>query len=272
MRAPEDRFVSVNGMRLHYLDWGNQGSPPLILLHGLCSNAHYWDFFADSVRDDFHVLALDQRGHGDSEWSRSYAPRDYVADLEAFVETLGLHDLMIIGHSMGGVNAILFSARRPDRMYRLVVVDIGPELSNEGAERLKQEMATFPTEFDSMDSIYDYLRLVHPRYGEGFLCHQIRHATRSDQNGRFSFKFDLALNETRMGSPEWLWEYLEGITCPTLIIRGTESDVLDDHVACRMIDILPDGVSVDIRGACHSVPGDNPGEFEKVVLRFLRTR
>ena len=87
---PKDKLIITNGLRLHYLDWGNAGATPMVLLHGLTNNAHYWDFFASSMKQDYHILVLDQRGHGDSSWTESYGPRDYILDLGAFITNLGL--------------------------------------------------------------------------------------------------------------------------------------------------------------------------------------
>jgi len=89
----QDRFVTANGLNLHYLDWGNPDALPMLLLHGLCGNAHYWDFFVQGMKNDYHILALDQRGHGDSSWAESYGPKDYVLDLEEFITTLELDNI-----------------------------------------------------------------------------------------------------------------------------------------------------------------------------------
>ncbi len=266
---PRDKWITVNGLSLHYLDWGNPGTTTMLLLHGLCNNAHYWDFFACSVKQDYHVLALNQRGHGDSSWGQSYSPADYILDLEAFVARLGLNNIVLIGHSMGGINAAIYAAHHPDQVSRLVIVDIGPEIAAAGVERMQKQRASEPEAFVSEEEAIRYLKQVDSRHSDTFVQHQVRYALKNDEAGRLTFKYDRALFNIEFRSPEWLWEYLEQIICPTLVLHGVESDVLLAEVAERVGDTLAFGLVADIEGAGHSIPGDNPEAFELAVHTFL---
>jgi esterase len=109
---PADHDVVVDGLRLHYLDWGRSGAPPLLFLHGGCLTAHTWDLVCLTLRADFHCLALDQRGHGDSEWSPvlDYSPDAHVRDIRGLIELLGLERPILVGHSLGGLNAMILAA------------------------------------------------------------------------------------------------------------------------------------------------------------------
>jgi len=269
MSQTQDRFVTANGLSLHYLDWGNPNAPPMLLLHGLCGNAHYWDFFAPSMKDDYHILALDQRGHGDNSWAQSYGPRDYVLDLEAFITALELDNIVLIGHSMGGINAIIYAARHPDQVSRLVIVDIGPEIAAAGIERMEKERASEPEAFSSEEEAIEYMKQLEPRYSEAFIQHQARYALKHDDKGRLTFKCDKALYSTELQSPQWLWGYLKEVICPTLLLNGMESDMLSRETAQRMADTLIFGSVVDIERAGHSILGDNPDAFEVAVRNFL---
>ncbi|MBI4310757.1 MAG: alpha/beta fold hydrolase, partial [Chloroflexi bacterium] len=113
-----DRYAIVNGLRLHCLDWGNGGATPLLLLHGQRGHAHTWDAVARRFADAYRVLALDLRGHGDSDWSRpgDYSASTYAADLEQWVEQLHLPPFLLMGHCLGGAVATVYAARRPDRV------------------------------------------------------------------------------------------------------------------------------------------------------------
>jgi len=266
---PEDKFIRANGLSLHYLDWGQPDAVPMVLLHGLCGNAHYWDFFTLKTRQDYYGLALDQRGHGDSSWAESYGPKDYVLDLEAFTAKLGLSNMVLIGHSMGGINAIIYTARHPDQVGRLVIVDIGPEIASTGIERMERERASEPVTFESEEEAVEYLRKIQPRHSDAFIQHEVRYAFKRDEAGRLMFKYDKALRKTELRSPEWLWEYLGQVICPTLVLRGSESDILLADVAQRVSSTLPLSSLVEIAGAGHSIPGDNPQAFEAAVSRFL---
>jgi esterase len=269
LMQPESKFITVNGLKLHYLHWGNPRTAPMLLLHGLCSNAHYWDFFARSMEPDSQVLAVDQRGHGDSSWAESYSFREYIHDLEAFVAELELNNMVLIGHSMGGINAIIYAARHPDQVDRLVIVDIGPEIAAAGAERMQKEWANEPESFSSEEAAIQYKRQIQPRYSDAFIRHHMKHSLKHDAAGRLVFKYDKALFKTELTSPEWLWEYVEQVICPTLIVHGEESDFLLAGAAKSLGSTLAFGSVVDIEHASHSVPGDNPEAFEAAVRQFL---
>jgi len=241
----------------------------MVLLHGLCGNAHHWDFFADSMKDDYHILALDQRGHGDSSWAESYGPRDYVLDLEAFVDGVGLDNFVLIGHSMGGINAIIYTSRHPEQVSALVVVDIGPEIGRAGTERMERERAGEPEAFGSEEEAIAYMKRIEPRQSDDFIRHQAKYALKRDEKDRLVFKYDKALRSTELRSPQWLWEYLNQVICPALLVHGIDSDMLTPEVADVVARSLASGSLVHIEHASHSVPGDNPEAFEKAVRDFL---
>jgi len=266
---PQDKFITANSLKLHYLDWGNPDAPSILLLHGLCGNAHYWDFFARSMKNDYHILALDQRGHGDSSWTKSYSPRDYVLDLEAFVTALELDNIVLIGHSMGGINAIIYAARHPEQISQLAIIDIGPEIAAAGIERMGKERASEPEAFNSEEEAVEYMKKLGPRHSEVFIRLQARYAFKRDDKGKLTFKYDRALHSTELQSPQWLWEYLKQVICPTLLLHGMESDILSRETAQRITHTLVFGSAVDIERAGHSIPGDNPDAFEVAVRRFL---
>src|SRR5512132_4120616 len=132
--APIDRDLKVNELRLRLLDWGGEGRTPLLLLHGFTGHAHALDTLAIALQPHYHVLALDQRGHGDSDPADTYTPLAAFEDPAGVVDQLALPPLAIVGFSMRGRNAMYFAAKRPDSVTRLVVVDIGPEISKRYAQ------------------------------------------------------------------------------------------------------------------------------------------
>jgi pimeloyl-ACP methyl ester carboxylesterase len=266
---PEDKFVKVNGIDLHYLDWGNLHADPVLLVHGLCSNAHYWDYFADSMKNDYHTLAIDLRGHGESDHAGNYGPRNYSFDLDVFVACLGLNNFHLIGHSLGGINSIIFAANHPDLVKTLVIVDIGPEIGKAGVERMERERINEPTTFSSEQMAFAYMKKMEPHQSEDFIRHQLKYALRTEPNGGLAFKYDKALLCTDLRSPEWLWEYLSRIICPVLLVRGMESDMLTAEVVSRMLEVLISGTVVEIEQAGHGIPGDNPYAFEAAVRDFF---
>ncbi|HEX6513861.1 MAG TPA: alpha/beta hydrolase, partial [Chloroflexota bacterium] len=133
---PRDGFLTVNSLRLHYLEWGEPTRPPLLLQHGFGNQAHIWDPFAATVADRYHVFALDSRGHGDSDHADDYGDELNASDTLAACEALGLQRLTLIGFSMGGANALICVSRRPELVERLVLVDRGPDSDPRGRERM----------------------------------------------------------------------------------------------------------------------------------------
>lgn len=125
MSEPKDCFYTSHGLRLHYVDWGNENAPPLLLIHGGGDHCRSWDRLARELQPYFHVVAPDLRGHGDSDWTKggSYALSEYVYDVLRLYETLGIERAKIVGHSMGGMVSLIFSGTYPDKVEKLVVLD-----------------------------------------------------------------------------------------------------------------------------------------------------
>src|SRR4029077_12594526 len=153
---PQGHYAQVGGMRLHYLDWGNEHLPAMVFLHGGGLNAHTWDLVCLALRGEYHCIALDQRGHGDSEWSPvgDYSLPSQVRDVEHFIEKLKLERPLMVGHSMGGFAAMAYAAKFARRMAGLVLVDIAPELNPSGTARIGNFLAQ-DREFDSVDAFVE---------------------------------------------------------------------------------------------------------------------
>ena len=147
---PMSGSVNAHGLDLHYLDWGNESAPLLLLLHGLQDSAALWATFAEAMRDDFHVVALDHRGHGASPRAETYALTDYVEETREVVERLGLHGVTLIGHSAGSKNAWMCIAEHPGIASRLVITDMDPDSYNPGSVAM---VSRYKGEGDEYDSI-----------------------------------------------------------------------------------------------------------------------
>ena len=137
---PTDRNVKVNGMDFHYLEWGDSSSPTILMLHGVSQQAHSWDFVSLALSDKFHIVALDQRGHGDSDWSTDgdYSLEAQQGDIDGFVKAMSLDRFTLMGHSMGGRNSYVWASRHPGTLESLVIVDTGPEGMRQGGDRIRQ--------------------------------------------------------------------------------------------------------------------------------------
>ena len=267
---PEDRWFTDSDLRLHYLDWGNPDATPMLLVHGLCCEAHYWDFFAANLRQDYHVIALNQRGHGESNWAGNYTLEQYADDLAIFIEGLALNDIVLIGHSQGAINVLLYTANHPERVARLVLVDQGTEINMKFIGKVQNRLANLTMVFDSEEqAIRQIAKMESPRYSREYIQHLVKYTMKSDGTGRLTFKFDPALRNSKLVSLEWLWPYMEKITCPVLVVHGIESPLLLKEGAHKMADMLPNVSLADIEHAGHPVMGDNPEAFEAAVRKFL---
>ena len=158
----QEKFVTVNNVRLRYLDWGTEGKPPMICLHGHSGQAHIWDEFAEAMSPYYHVYAFDQRGHGGSQWAGDgYERERFVEDLAALVDSFGFEKVTLVGLSMGGWNSILYTPDHQDKVEKVILVDIGPEPSEESRQQRGSRPPT-PLEFDSFDAAVELARAGNP--------------------------------------------------------------------------------------------------------------
>ena len=277
---PQDKTITVNGLNLHYLDWGTPDAPPLVLLHGLRGHAHSWDDVSAATCQQFRVLALDQRGRGDSDWAKDgdYTTEAYVADLAAFSDALGLDSFILCGHSMGGRNSMTFAGRYPEKLQKLIIVDVGPQSDPRGTERIAREIQEVPEEFDSFEAVVEHMGKQNRFASDSVLRRRLQYATRQLPSGKFAWRYDQAIRADRRQGAEIppaapsvdLWPVLVGIPCPTLVVRGTETDLLPLEVAHRMIRNLPQGRLVEVPRAGHMVFEDNPNDFIAALHDFLQ--
>ena len=272
---PKDRMITANGLNIHYLDWGNEGRPVMVLLHGLRGHCHSWDDVSGRFCRDYQVLALDQRGRGESDWAPGgdYSTGAFVADLEGFSDALGLESFTLVGHSMGGRNSMAFAGNNPERLDKLIIVDVGPDLDPRGAARITREIQDVPEEFESFEAVFEYMNSQNRFASEPVLRRRLTYATRELPGGGVGWRYDLAIREQRRNNsvppaPD-LWPSLERITCPTLVVRGSETDTLDLGVAQRMVETLKDGRLTHVERAAHMVFEDNPEGFNQTLADFL---
>jgi pimeloyl-ACP methyl ester carboxylesterase len=270
-----DEYALVNGIRLHYRDWiGAAGAdaPLLLLLHGFTSHARTWDTYAPTFTPRYRVVALDARGHGESAWAEpgEYGIADHVADVMAFLAALGHDRVSIVGISMGGRTAYNVAALHPAVVERLVVVDISPAIAPAGATRI-QAAVSGNDRFATVDEAVDAYLAGSPDAPIEVVRHRIRHNVMLCENGMLTWRYDEALRRNRVARPEAddQWPVLESITAPTLLLRGSRSDVLTSDDAERMVKAVPDARLVEIADAGHSIAVDQPSRFLGAIAPFL---
>lgn len=277
--AGEDGYLTIHGLRIHYLRWGDPGRDPVVLLHGMMHNARYWEHIAAPLAEEYCVYAPDLRGHGESD----HAPGGYLVwafaqDLRAFVEALDLETFDLVSHSIGSRAAIAYARDHSHRIKHLVLADMGPEMAERGARGIRQSVTEagvrqgFPTEEEALE----YFARLYPGRSREFRHRQLAASLTLDERvGQLVFRFDPALRDAtgRAAIVEipYLWESLEHIRCPTLVLRGEKSTILSREVAEEMVRRLPNARLEEIPGSGHQIPLHQPERFLSAVRRFLRT-
>ena len=271
----QEKFVTINNLRLRYLDWGTEGKMPLVCLHGHTGQAHIWDEFAQAMAPHYRVLSLDQRGHGGSQWAETGYERDrFVEDLMAFVDELGLQRFVLAGLSMGGWHSLLYTPNHQDRVERIIIVDIGPEPSPESIAGRANRPPT-PMEFASLDDAVAWMLETNPWATPERTRQDAIDKMRQKDDGTWTWKADASLfnmtltDLTSRELQQRYWKAVEAIICPILEVRGSESPLVSDEVIQRMIAMGQNFSSVDVPGAGHVVTVDKPQEFIEVTRGFL---
>jgi pimeloyl-ACP methyl ester carboxylesterase len=282
MQPRDLRVKGAHGGELHLLEWSTEGVP-MLLLHGFGNEAHIWDDFAPIVAPHYRTLALDHRGHGESDWDAEarYDIDSLVADVEAVTAALGIHRLVLVAHSLGGRVATIFGGRHPERVAGLVLVDIGPVVDLRGSLRIRQDVESHRQPvFGSPEEYARELSLSYPAATPEALHRMAQHGLRRRDDGRFELAMDPALRDMsalRRGGEgqedpleRQMWDALAALPCPTLVVRGAASDILAPEVADRMVDeVLQNGRLAVVPRAGHSVMTDNPRGFNEAVASFV---
>jgi pimeloyl-ACP methyl ester carboxylesterase len=272
----EDKYLLVDGLRLHYREWGDEESAPLVLLHGITSNAQTWNRFAPQMADRFRVLAIDQRGHGESDWAPAYSTKLMSDDLESFADALGLAKFALVGHSMGGCNAYYFAAEHPERVTCLVIGDFGPDVvgSSSGNQVAARIVAAASASFASPEEAIEPALALNVRAAEVDVRERVLANLRQREDGRWVWRYDAAGLAghgpvDRMPAQDQQWRLLERIECPTLIVRGAETDILRLETAERMAKVIGNSSLVEVPNAGHSIPLENPRGWLDAIRPFL---
>lgn len=279
--APDVRYLSRNGVfnhqRFHFLEWGYPGSPKVVLLHGGNQSAHAWDLVSLHLASDYHVFALDQRGHGDSEWSRGahYSIEDMKKDAVAFLKFLGGADKpTLVGHSMGGMVSMSLALDHPELIQALVIVDIGPEVSEAGTKMIRNFVGR-NIEFDDMEEFLDQVEKYDPYRSREHIERTLKYNLIQRSDGRYVSKSDRRRYEIKSNSGQARMpgapslEAVSSLDLPVLVVRGADSNVLDAEAATRFVERLPQGALTTVPGAGHNVASQNTTGFLAALKPFL---
>ena len=287
--GPTSRIFFSQRLRLHYVDWGNPEAPPLILLHGGRDHCRNWDWVAHHLKDGWHVIAPDLRGHGDSEWAKTgnYSMAGYIYDLAQLINQQKLAPVTIIAHSLGGMITLRYAGIYPETVHKLVAIEgLGPsprQIAEHAGQSIDQRMRAWvdeqrglagrlPRRYPSIEDAFKRMQNENKHLSAAQARHLTQHGSNQNEDGSYSWKFD---NYVRAWPPydmtqpdvEGLWGR---ISCPTLLVYGTESWASSPAEDGRA-SLFHTARIVSLERAGHWVHHDRLDEFMTLVRDFLGT-
>lgn len=278
MTQRRDYPLQVNGLTLYVTEWGDAASRPVLMLHGIRGYAETFAGVAEALQPQCRVVAFDQRGRGRSDWdpARNYYTDAYVADLEAVRAALGLEQIDLLGHSMGGINTLVYAARYPERVRRMVIEDAGPGAfeDSEGARRIRRELQETPVGFGDWEQARAFMRELRPTVTEAAREERLHSMLKPSGDGGYTWRYDHAgIAATRLNPDPArvvdLVPFVRALDCPTLVLRGGRSDYLQPAMAEAMTLLNPRLRWREIADAGHYVHDDQPEVFCRQVREFF---
>jgi pimeloyl-ACP methyl ester carboxylesterase len=280
---PESRWYTSQRLRLHYVVWGDERNPPVLLVHGGRDHARNWDFVARELLAEYAVYAVDLRGHGDSDWSTGgmYSMPEYTADIAAFAAHLDRDPLALVGHSLGGGIVLQYAGTFPEKVRHVAAVEgLGPGVREPRSAHLRMRewigyLRDFeqrrPRHYHTLDEAVQRMQEANTHLSPEMARHLAEHGVRRHEDGSYTWKFD---NYVRMHSPyefmiddaRELWNQ---IRVPVLLIRGDKSGAKDPERDGKA-SAFHDYRSIQVADAGHWVHHDQPDEFLAVLRPFLR--
>ncbi len=258
-------MLAVNGIHLAVIDFGGSG-PGLLLLHGLMGRATTWETTAAWLTPHYHVVALDQRGHGWSDHPEDdYSRTAYVDDAAAAIQALGLGPAVVVGHSMGGLNAWVLAVRRPELVRAIVIEDMTantPGMSD--VEGWRQWFESWPVPFSSLAAVRSFFAAERPAWADYFMEVMVERA----DGYRPIFSFEHMLRSVQDWQGRDYWAEIEQVACPALVVRGAEGSMPRPELE-QMAARMPQGRFVEVSGAGHVVHYDQPAGWRAAVEPFL---
>lgn len=269
--------IVLRQLRFHFLEWGRRGNPAIVLLHGGHQSCHSWDLVSLHLARKYHVLALDQRGHGDTEWARDveYTNHTMSQDAEAFIKAMNLDRPVLIGHSMGARNSMLLAKHDHAYLRAMVIVDVGPEVSERGRAAI-MGFVQANQEFEDLDAFVANVQKYDPYRKREHIERTVKYNLLKRADGKFISKCDY--NPRRLGVMRGQGP-LESITLddvakfnlPVMVVRGENSNILEPDAAERFVAALPRGRLVTVLNCGHNVHGQNTKGFLEALNGFLES-
>jgi pimeloyl-ACP methyl ester carboxylesterase len=278
----QDQMIEANGLRLHVHEWGDSRTKhALILLHDYTETTSAWEEVAVDLSREYRVIAVDQRGHGQSDRAsdHDYSRASQVEDISAVIEALGLRTATLVGHGMGGANAICYAAEHPDVVSALIIIEAAPEVLRSGIETMRRVLAS-GDDFATLDDVSEVFRQYYPYATTDQLDRRARAAVTVTQDGSYSWAFDPIFRDPTARPPEPdpgqrrlanLWDCVEHVQCPVMIVSGSETDMVTPEAIQRLHRRIIGSRRSLIEEAGHAVPTDQPAPLAQHIREFLQS-
>jgi esterase len=279
---PQDQTIEANGLNFHYREWGDSRTKQaLIMLHDFAETSAAWEDVALDLSREYRVIAPDQRGYGrtDRAADRDYSRASQVEDLEGIIDGLGIRNVILVGHGMGGANALCYAAEHPDIVTALIVIEVAPEVLRSGVETVRRVITT-GEEFATLDDVVDTFRRYYPYATTEQLERRARAAATPTEDGAYTWAFDPLFRDATQRPPEPdpgqrrlqnLWDSVEHIQCPVMIVTGSETDMITPEAIQRLHRRIMGSRRSLIEEAGHAVPTDQPAALAQHIREFLQS-
>ncbi|CCN38641.1 putative Carboxylesterase [Vibrio nigripulchritudo MADA3029] len=261
--------------KVHYHTWGNRSHQAIILIHGIDNNLCIWDEIADGLAKYFYVVAIDIRGNGNSPWNSSahYTEEDVYTDIRHVIDELLITSAVLVGHSLGGKLSLCFTARSPNIIEKLVLLDSSPVLSKSMQAVLLNYINEQPTSFSSIEDYVDYLTRTHA-FSDRNKLEVFASTNVKLSDGRYEKKSDPAFALSMLSDDGFLldsdvWRVMSELTCPVLIVRGKLSSITKYSEAERMLRSFRHASLIEVGNASHSIMLDQPKKVLDSILGFI---
>jgi pimeloyl-ACP methyl ester carboxylesterase len=265
------KFRGAEGLWLSCIDYGGAGGVPVLLMHGAAAHSRWWDFTAPALTARYHVLALDRRGHGDSQWAEAghYEIEDYMADVHAVIGNWQMGKPFLVGHSGGGLPSIMYAARYPENVRGLVLIETRPVYDEEMVARMRSREERPPRTFSALEEARKSFRLTPPTVGAppDMVEHLALHSFRRLPDGRWINKLDRRTGR-RLHAFDGI-EWIRQVACPVLVVRAGRSTMVEREALERLVRAAQRGALVEIPNADHQVILDSAKQVIRILREFL---
>ena len=261
--------------RVAYTEWGPAAAPVAVCVHGLTRNGRDFDRLADALQKNHRVFCPDVAGRGKSDWLKDpglYAYPQYISDMTVLIARTGSAEVDWVGTSMGGIIGMLLAASENSPLRKLVINDVGPELSLDSLKRISGYVGQVP-EFADLGEVEKHMRKIYAPFGvstDADWKAMAEFGSRKLPNGKYALGHDpaIALNFTKLEENVEFWDAYDRIRCPVLLLRGEKSDVLSRETARQMTERGPKANLVELPGVGHAPALTDPEQIG-IICEFL---